>query len=477
MNRVSITTKIWLSIGVFVLGFVLATALGQIQGRNTENTLRTTSDTLFPAAQRSQEAEAAFERMVKGFSDAVVVQDTSGLDRAAEDGRTLAASLKAIAAVPGLSNIRVEEAARLASSVQQYLTDAVATYGAILSNPSAMTPEMQGRMRDLASGSDTMKAGLQALKEGCSGDLRQQLAVVQQSSTHARWLALAVFGVTILVSAVIVNLTIRRAITGPIVRVIYGVQKAADASAATSDRMAESGKGVARDAQEQAACLEETSASLEQISATSKQNASRAAEADTMMKAARQTVDRAAHSMEDLTKSMNAISKSSNQVAGVLKSIDEIAFHTNILALNAAVEAARAGQAGAGFSVVADEVRSLAQRAADAARQSAEMVEKTITDVGQGVKLVAEAQRAFSEVSTTISNGGQVVSEIAASSVEQARGVEHIGQAIARIEAVTQNNAANAQQTSENAEAMTVQVETTRHHLNELVSVVGLKAA
>jgi hypothetical protein len=113
MNRVSITTKIWLSIGVFVLGFVLATALGQIQGRNTENTLRTTSDTLFPAAQRSQEAEAAFERMVKGFSDAVVVQDTSGLDRAAEDGRTLAASLKAIAAVPGLSNIRVEEAARL----------------------------------------------------------------------------------------------------------------------------------------------------------------------------------------------------------------------------------------------------------------------------------------------------------------------------------------------------------------------------
>jgi len=477
MHRLNITAKIWLSIGVFVLGFVLATALGQIQGRSMEDTLRTTSEALFPAAQRGQEAEAAFQRMVKGFGDAVVVQDSSGLDRAAEDGRAAAASLKAIAAIAGLSKDRADESERLAASVSQYLTEAAATYGTILSNPSAMTPEMQGRMRDLASSSDTMKTGLQALKDGCSGDLRQQLAAVQQSSTQARWLALAVFGVTIVVAAVIVNLTIRRAITGPIVRVIHGVQKAANASAATSDRMAQSGKGVARDAQEQAACVEETSASLEEISATSKQNASRATEADTLMKAARQTVDRAAQSMEDLTKSMGAISKSSNQVAGVLKSIDEIAFHTNILALNAAVEAARAGEAGAGFSVVADEVRSLAQRAADAARQSADMVEKTIADVNQGVQLVAAAHRAFSEVSSTIANGGQVVSQIASSSVEQARGVEHIGQAIARIEAVTQNNAANAQQTAENADAMISQVETTRHHLNELVAVVGLKAA
>ena len=116
--------------------------------------------------------------------------------------------------------------------------------------------------------------------------------------------------------------------------------------------------------------MQETSASLEQISSTSQQNATRAREADRLMKAARHTVDKAAQS-RPLTKSMDVISKSSHQVAAVLKSIDEIAFHTNILALNAAVEAARAGEAGAGFSVVADEVRSLAQRAAEAARTAA----------------------------------------------------------------------------------------------------------
>jgi hypothetical protein len=481
MKRLSITAKIWLSIGVFVAGFVGTTALGQIQGRSTENTLRVTSEALFPAAQRSQEAEGAFQRAVKGLSDAVVMQDASGLERAAEDGRTVTQNLQAIAAIPDLSpdlsKVRAEEAAKLARTAGQYLTDAVATYGTVLKNPEAMTPAMQGHMRDLASGSDSVKAGLQALKEGCSGDLRQQLASVQASSTRARLVALMLFGATIVFSGIIVNLTIRRAITGPIVRVIRGVQDSADASAATSGRIAQSGQGVARDAQEQAACVQETSASLEQISATSKQNADRATEADTLMKNARQTIDRAARSMDELTKSMDEISKSSSHVAAVLKNIDEIAFHTNILALNAAVEAARAGEAGAGFSVVADEVRSLAQRTADAARQSAEMVEKTIIDVTHGVKLVSAAHAAFNEVSSTIASGGQVVSQIAASSIEQARGVEHIGQAIARIEAVTQNNAANAQQTAESAQAMTTEVQTTRRHLDELVAVVGLKAA
>jgi methyl-accepting chemotaxis protein len=195
------------------------------------------------------------------------------------------------------------------------------------------------------------------------------------------------------------------------------------------------------------------------------------------MQDARQTVERATQAMNGVTRSMDAISKSSNQVAAVLKSIDEIAFHTNILALNAAVEAARAGEVGAGFSVVADEVRSLARRAAEAARNSASIVEKTITDVNQGVQLVLAAHASFTEVSATIADSSRVVSQIAASSEEQARGVEHVGQAIARIGTVTQNNVANANQTAESAAAMSTQVATTRRHLDELVSVVGVGRA
>jgi hypothetical protein len=119
MSRLNITAKIWLSIGVFVAGFVVATALGQVQGRSTENTLRTTSEALFPAAQASQHAEAAFQKVVKGLGDAVVVQDSSGLDHAAEDGRDVVKSLGSIAGISGLSKTRAEEADKLAGTVRR----------------------------------------------------------------------------------------------------------------------------------------------------------------------------------------------------------------------------------------------------------------------------------------------------------------------------------------------------------------------
>jgi methyl-accepting chemotaxis protein len=472
MPKMNITAKIWLSIGIFVLGFVLATVLGQVQGQLTETTLRTTAEALFPAAQRSQEAQAAFQRMVKGFSDAVMTQDASGLDRATQDGRSVVDGLQVTAAIPGLPPTRADEARRLASSVQRFLTDAKDVYGSILANPTSMA-EMQGRMLDLASRTNVLKVSLQAAQDGSSQDLRTELGSLQQSSARQRRLALLVFAITLIVAGGIVNLTIRRSITGPILRVISGVQGAANESAGTSEQLSNSGELVSRNTQQQATYIAETSSTLEEISATSKENADRAGNADKLMREATKTVDRAAQAMGGVTASMDVISKSSKMVAAVLKSIDEIAFQTNILALNAAVEAARAGQSGAGFSVVADEVRSLAHRTAEAASRSADIVEKTITDVSEGVKLVSLAHGAFGEVSATILRSSQVVSQIAMSNHEQARGVDQIRQAILKIDAATQNNAMNAQQTADAAAAMTAQVQATREHLQELCEIVG----
>ena len=412
--------------------------------------------------------------MVKGFGDAVMVQDASGLDRASEEGNTVVTSMKTIAAIRGLNPVQAEAASKLAADVAGLVEQARATYAPILANPASMNAEAQEKMRALAERTDSARTRLQQTEKALSSELLTRLKDVGRASAANRWVALAVFFITLIVSSALVHITIRRSITGPILRVIDGVTRASDEATSASGQMASSGQVVARDAQDQAACIEETSASLEEISTTTKHNADRAEDADRLMQEARKTVDDAVHAMSSLKESMGAVSDSSRQVAAVLKSLDEIAFNTNILALNAAVEAARAGQAGAGFSVVADEVRSLAHRAADASRHSAEIIAKTISDVARGVQYVGVAHTAFQKVSSTIGNSSEMVSQIAMSSQEQARGIGHIRTAMSRMEQVTQNNVVNARGTAEAAAAVSDQVQTTRTYLNELVAVVGL---
>jgi len=475
MQRLNITAKIWLSVGIFVLGYVIATALGQVAGLSNERTLGATADALFPAAQQTQEAEAAFQRCIKAFGDAVMVQDASGLDRAIQEGQRATDGLQAVAGTAGISEERAAGARQLVSAIAQFTSDAKNTYAAALANPADMNSEIQDRMHALATRTDRIKASLAGMKQQTSQDLHDQLSTAQKRSSSQRWLALTMLGITLAVAGVLVSVTIRRAIVGPILRVIRGVRKAADEAGLSSEKMAESGRQVAQDSRQEASYIEEISASLEEISASTRSNADRAGEADGLMRDAKNTVGRASGAMNDLTASMEMISKSSKQVADVLKSIDDIAFHTNILALNAAVEAARAGEAGAGFSVVADEVRALAQRAADAARRSADIIEKTIADVTRGVQLVTLAHGAFDEVSTKIAAGSAVVTQIAASSNEQAMGVKQIKEAISHIEKVTRSNARNAEQTATAASEMMIQAGTTRQHLDELVSVVGLR--
>jgi methyl-accepting chemotaxis protein len=267
--------------------------------------------------------------------------------------------------------------------------------------------------------------------------------------------------------------TITRGITRAITRVVEGLSEGAEQVASASSQVSSASQSLAEGSSEQAASVEETSSSLEEMSSMTRQNADNANQADTLMKEANQVVTTANQSMGDLIHSMEEISKASEETSKIIKTIDEIAFQTNLLALNAAVEAARAGEAGAGFAVVADEVRNLAMRAADAAKNTANLIEGTVKQVKDGGELVSRTNDNFGEVARSSAKVGELVAEIAAASSEQAQGIGQVNAAVNEVDKVTQQNAANAEESASAAEEMNAQAEQMKQFVAELVALVG----
>jgi len=275
----------------------------------------------------------------------------------------------------------------------------------------------------------------------------------------------------LLMSAIVIWLA--RSITRPIQNLGTNLTDAAGMVEQTSHRMVSSSQSLAEGASEQAASLEETSSSLEEMASMTKRNSENSQKANELAKQARTAADKGVGDMQSMSSAMEAIKISSDDIAKIIKTIDEIAFQTNILALNAAVEAARAGEAGMGFAVVADEVRNLAQRSAQAAKETAGKIEGAIAKTAQGVDISSKVSLTLNEIVTKVRQVDELVAEVAGASREQTQGITQINTAVGQMDKVTQSNAANAEESAAAAEELNAQATTMKESVSELLRLVG----
>ena len=315
---------------------------------------------------------------------------------------------------------------------------------------------------------------IDTIEKGAKEQLTEMIANAGATTRKLEIIIVSGIGVGILIICLL-NAVVIRTLSNTLKRIIDGLNSIASQLVSASGQVSDSSQSMAAGTSQQAASIEETSSSMEEMSSQTRNNSENAVNADALMKETQGVVAQANATMENLTQSMDEISHASNEASGIIKTIDEIAFQTNLLALNAAVEAARAGEAGASFAVVADEVRNLAMRAADAARDTSQILEETLKKVDSGSKLVSSTSQAFEEVSTSSEKVACLITEISQASQDQSKGISLVNKAIADMDHVVQGSAATAEESAAAAEELNAQAEQLKSHMNELVGLINKK--
>lgn len=300
------------------------------------------------------------------------------------------------------------------------------------------------------------------------GELLAMLARERSKGT-----LLGLFGIFGLLGGVVSTVYITKSISRLLQSTAAEIDEGIIQVLSASQQLAATSETVADSSSRQASSVEETSAAMKEISAMIKEDADNAAHADSLMKEANPVLREADASMQKLTASMGEMSTASLETQKIIKTIDEIAFQTNLLALNAAVEAARAGEAGAGFAVVANEVRNLAMRAAEAARNTSNLIEGTVEKIQGGAAITIETGEHFYIARQAVDKIALLLSELASASREEAKAVHQVNESIAHIDTATQENAASAEETASAAEELAGQAEGIHDKVKLLLALAG----
>jgi len=431
------------------------------------------SQSIYPATLTVVQAQTEFENMLKDYKDAVLLQNKDSLASADGEGDRLSVDLKKVSDDVAYSSSLKAQAQKVIEEFQRFQAVAKQLYGTLVNSTDVVNDRTQDSLQDAAARSKQVETDLRELdddigKKAFDGELDAMV----RSDTMQRnvTVMLLVMGISLAAGTL---LMMEKLVSNPLRAMADRLADGARQVAVSATQISTASQSLAEGASSQAASLEETSASSEEVNSMAQRSASDCRSTAELVSRSQTSFVAANRSLGELIQAMDEINASSGMVSKIIKTIDEIAFQTNILALNAAVEAARAGEAGHGFAVVADEVRNLAHRAAAAAKDSAHIVEESIAKTHTGKAKLDEVASSIRAVTSESEKVKGLVDQIDTASSEQTRGIEEIAKAISSMERLTQSSAASAQQSAAAASELQNQSELLNTIVVNLTTVIG----
>ena len=430
------------------------------------------------AADLARQAQVTFKKQVQEWKDillrgndpAAMQKYTQGFNDDEKLVQSRFAQLKTTVDALGTHVEGIDEAARAHAALGEKYRAALASFTpADMQAGQKVDKLVKGIDRAPTDAIDSLVAAIQKAQAADAEQSLQSFRAIARSTRIVNVAGVSVTAALALALGTIVGRVLGKRLRSIVQNLAAG---AAQVSSATA-QISASSQSLAQGASEQAASLEESSSSLEEMSSMTRKNADTAQQASTLADEARKAAEKGNQAMGRMGASIGEIQKSAQATAKIIKVIDEIAFQTNLLALNAAVEAARAGEAGKGFAVVAEEVRNLAMRSAEAAKNTASLIEGSVADARNGVVISDEAARTLNEITGAATKVNRLVGEIAAAGREQSHGIEQVNTAVAQMDKVTQQTAANAEESAAASEELSSQARQLQGIVEELSDLVG----
>lgn len=449
-----------------LLGFIVSMTYAWISGEGLRDGLNEVSAREFPAALAGQDAAIDLAQAFQNYEDSAMLGDADVLQKASTGYRGV---------IEILGDIAAEHPNGSAGKLVSELQTAEPQFNSLYTELAAgnFDDALAEKARQLSEKKTELQAQADALAASLADLVRADLAQLGAATRTQRSISTAIFLAAALISAIFTFFVVRRTIVRPINAILQRLQVGARQVQQAVGTVRTASTRLADDSSSQAASLEETAASMEEMASQARGNANNATECARYMNESGSKVQEGVASMKQMNAVIGEIENASKETAKIIHTIDEIAFQTNILALNAAVEAARAGEAGAGFAVVAEEVRALAIRCAQAASSTASLLENVQSNVTNTVKVNEKTTKSLDEIQQTVGKASKRVDEITVASRQQSEGIDQVNSTIANIDKIVQTHASTAQETAHAAETLAAESNRLREMLADLERIAN----